>query len=76
MLDKNDVRLAIIIPIILGVILAVLYDVLQETWKWYYSQSISNNELLVNVYSKIPAGTITILFGLLMIILTYRKYFK
>jgi hypothetical protein len=76
MLDKNDVKSAIVIPIILGVVLAILYDVLQEFWKWSFSQSISNNTLLVDVYSKIPAGTITILVGLLMILWAYRKYLK
>ena len=78
MIDRNDIRLAIVIPIIIGVVLAILYDVLQESWKWYYLQqpAISNNTLLVNVYSKIPAGTITILVGLGIIIGAYRKYLK
>lgn len=77
MMSRNDIRFAVIIPIIIGVVLAILYDVLQEYWKWYYSQSpISNNTLLVDVYSKIPAGTITILFGLLIIVWAYRRYLK
>jgi len=77
MINRNDIRLAIVIPIIIGVVLAILYDVLQESWKWYFSQSvIGNNTFLVNVYSKIPAGTITILVGLLIIVYAYRKYLK
>ena len=76
MLDKDDVKPAVVIPIIIGVVLAILYDVLQEFWKWYFSQSISNNALLVDVYSKVPAGTITILVGLLMIIFAYKRYLR
>lgn len=76
MIEKSDVKPAIVIPIIIAVVLAILYDVLQEYWKWYFSQSISNNALLVDVYSKVPAGTITILIGLLMIIIAYKRYLK
>ncbi len=78
MVNQKDVRIAVVIPIIIGVVLAILYDVLQETWKWYFLQqpSLKDNMLIVDVYSKVPAGTITILVGLLIIIFTYRKYLK
>ena len=77
MLNKNSILFTILIPVILGVILAIMYDVLQDVWLWSFTQQhIGGSSLSLEVGSKIASGSITILFGLLIILIAYRKYFQ
>ena len=75
MTNWQETRLTIIFPIIVGVILAVLYDVLQEVFTWLLSPSnrIIISPLLLSTASKLGAGVITIGIGLAILLLKYRK---
>jgi hypothetical protein len=75
MTNWQETRLTIIFPIIVGVILAVLYDVLQEVFRWIISPPppITISPLLLSTASKAAAGVITIGIGLAILLLKYRK---
>ena len=67
----GEARKAIAFPILIGVLLAVLYDVLQEVCKLWFSYGMK--EPFLTVFSKTFAGAITLLAGSVILLVFYRK---
>ena len=75
MTNWKETRLTITFPIIVGVILAVLYDVLQEVFREILSppSPIAVSPLLLVTASKLTGGLVTIGIGLAILLAKYRK---
>ena len=77
MSNANITNFTIIIPVIVGVMLAVLYDVLQEVFKGFFSQpAIMIPSQFISIDSKVMAGWLTISAGLVLLFIIYRKSLK
>ncbi len=74
MSTANRTELTIIIPVIVGVMLAVLYDGLQEWFRGWFSTRIPLE--FVSIDSKAMGGFITMCAGLTLLFIIYRKSLK
>lgn len=70
-MSNTESRRSIGLSILIGVLLAVSYDTLQELFKWWMSQH--ETEPYLSVLSKSFGGAITLLAGAVIILVLYKK---